>query len=106
MHDLRHPDFDIPVISLYGENRKPKSEHLEDLDVLLFDLQDLGVRCYTYGSTLKGVLETAAEVDLPVIICDRPIALPDCIDGPMLNPAFRKLCRRDSSPAELRNDAR
>ena len=87
--DERHPDWGIPVYSLYGETRRPTPAMLEGLGRIVFDLQDLGVRCYTYLGTLKLVLEAAAEAGLPVTVVDRPLPLGGMIDGPMRpNPAF------------------
>jgi uncharacterized protein YbbC (DUF1343 family) len=86
--DDRHAGLDIPIHSLYGETRKPTDETLKGLDAIVFDLQDLGIRCYTYCSTLRYVLEAAARNNLRVIVCDRPIPLPNTIDGPMLDTAF------------------
>ena len=78
----RHPAWHIPVYSLYGATRQPTPEMLAGLDVLLFDLQDIGVRCYTYGATLRHVLEAAAEQHKAVIVLDRPIPLAGVVDGP------------------------
>lgn len=79
----------LPIISLYGDNKKPDRKHLEDLDVLLFDIQDVGVRCYTFISTLHYIMESCAETDVPLIILDRPNPNGHYVDGPLLNPAFR-----------------
>ena len=84
----RHPDWGIPVYSLYGECRKPAPEMLADVDAVVCDLQDLGVRCYTYLATLRNMLEACAEADVEVIVADRPIPLPDVVDGPMTDPRF------------------
>jgi uncharacterized protein YbbC (DUF1343 family) len=62
----------IPVFSLYGSNRKPGREALELLDVLVYDIQDIGVRSYTYISTMGLLMEAAAETDKEVIVLDRP----------------------------------
>lgn len=62
----------LPIYSLYGANRKPTEEMLKDIDVLIFDIQDVGVRFYTYISTLYYVIEAAAENDIEVIVLDRP----------------------------------
>jgi beta-N-acetylhexosaminidase len=83
-----HPDWGIPVYSLYGEFRKPTPEMLKGIEVMVCDLQDLGVRCYTYLATLRNVLEACAESKIPVIIADRPIPLPEVVDGPMLDAHF------------------
>lgn len=62
----------LPLISLYGQRRAPERAHLSDLDALLFDVQDVGVRAYTYLATLKACLERCAEVSLPLVLLDRP----------------------------------
>lgn len=85
----RHPVWRIPIHSLYGATRAPTPAMLADLDLLVVDLQDLGYRCYTYVSTLCGVLEAAAAAGLPVIVADRPIPLPRTLDGPVTEPEFR-----------------
>ncbi|WP_246139202.1 exo-beta-N-acetylmuramidase NamZ family protein [Gelidibacter salicanalis] len=74
----------LPVFSLYGKNRKPPAEFLENIEVMLFDVQDVGVRFYTYISTLHYVMEIAAELGVPVIILDRPNPNGHYIDGPIL----------------------
>jgi uncharacterized protein YbbC (DUF1343 family)/CubicO group peptidase (beta-lactamase class C family) len=62
----------LPIYSLYGESRRPKAEQLKDLDALVFDIQDIGARFYTYISTLGNVMEEAAKANLPVFVLDRP----------------------------------
>jgi uncharacterized protein YbbC (DUF1343 family) len=62
----------LPIYSLYGETRRPKAEQLKDLDALVYDIQDIGARFYTYISTLGYLLEEAAKVKLPVFVLDRP----------------------------------
>ena len=74
----------LPIISLYGNNKKPNQEQLKDLDVLVFDLQDVGVRFYTYISTMTYVMEAAAENKIPIIVLDRPNPNGFYIDGPVL----------------------
>ena len=74
----------LPIISLYGDNKKPKPEQLKDLDVVVFDIQDVGVRFYTYISTLHYVMEACAEAKIPVIILDRPNPNGHYVDGPTL----------------------
>ncbi|MEI6645871.1 MAG: DUF1343 domain-containing protein [bacterium] len=83
-----HPDWNLPVYSLYGEFRKPTPEMLKDVDVMVCDLQDIGVRCYTYLATLRNMLEACAEADVDVVVTDRPIPLPKVVDGPMLDERF------------------
>ncbi|HEX8264172.1 MAG TPA: exo-beta-N-acetylmuramidase NamZ domain-containing protein [Pyrinomonadaceae bacterium] len=62
----------LPVFSLYGETRRPKPEHFKDLDAIVFDIQDIGARFYTYISTLQNVMEEAAKAGKPVFVLDRP----------------------------------
>ena len=81
--DARHPEWGIPIYSLYGATHKPTPEQIAPLDVLLFDLQDLGVRCYTYCATLRNVLEAAAENGKAMIVLDRPVPLTGVVDGPL-----------------------
>ncbi|MCF6133358.1 exo-beta-N-acetylmuramidase NamZ family protein [Flavobacterium wongokense] len=74
----------LPIISLYGDNKKPKPEHLAGIDVLLFDLQDVGARFYTYISSLHYIMEACAENNIPLIILDRPNPNGSIVDGPIL----------------------
>ena len=75
----------LPIISLYGKNRKPNKEQLKGIEVMVFDLQDVGVRFYTYLSTLHNVMEACAENNIPLIVLDRPNPNAHYIDGPVLN---------------------
>lgn len=77
----------IPIISLYGKNKKPSAQQLENIDILLFDVQDVGARFYTYISTLHYVMEAAAEAKIPVMVLDRPNPNGHYIDGPILETA-------------------
>jgi uncharacterized protein YbbC (DUF1343 family) len=74
----------LPIISLYGKNKKPKPEQIEDIDILVFDIQDVGARFYTYLSTLHYIMEAAAEANIKVIVLDRPNPNAHYIDGPIL----------------------
>ena len=74
----------LPIISLHGKNKKPTQEQLADLDIMIFDIQDVGVRFYTYISTLHYVMEACAEENIPLIILDRPNPNGHYIDGPTL----------------------
>ena len=74
----------LPIVSLYGKNKKPTSEMLQGIDIILFDLQDVGVRFYTYISTMSYVMEAAAENGIPVIVLDRPNPNGYYVDGPVL----------------------
>ena len=76
-------------VSLYGSNKKPKAEQLVGIDVLLFDIQDVGARFYTYISTLHYVMEAAAEHNISVMVLDRPNPNGHYVDGPVLDTAFR-----------------
>ena len=76
----------IPIVSLYGKNKKPTSEQLQNIDILVFDLQDVGTRFYTYISTMTYVMEAAAENNIPVIVLDRPNPNGFYVDGPVLEP--------------------
>ena len=73
------------IISLYGKKKKPSSEDLNDVDILIFDIQDVGVRFYTYISTLHYVMESAAENKIPIIVLDRPNPNGFYVDGPILD---------------------
>jgi uncharacterized protein YbbC (DUF1343 family) len=74
----------LPIISLYGDNKKPKAEQLAGIDVMVFDLQDVGARFYTYISTLHYVMEACAENNIPLVIFDRPNPNGAIVDGPIL----------------------
>ncbi|MFM2250573.1 MAG: hypothetical protein RLZZ358_1500 [Bacteroidota bacterium] len=78
----------LPIVSLYGNNKKPSADQLKDLDVLVFDLQDVGVRFFTYISTLHYVMEACAEQGKPLILLDRPNPNGNYIDGPILKKGF------------------
>lgn len=78
----------LTVVSLYGDNKKPTEKQVKDLDVLVFDIQDVGVRFYTYISTLHYVMEAAAENGVEVIVLDRPNPNGHYVDGPVLEPAY------------------
>ncbi|MDR0306305.1 MAG: DUF1343 domain-containing protein [Chitinispirillales bacterium] len=81
-----HPTLKIPVYSLYGEHRKPASSMLEGIDALLFDVQDVGARPYTYVWTLKHCMEACTEKGIPVWVLDRPNPIGAVgVDGPMLS---------------------
>ena len=74
----------LPIISLYGNNKKPKKEEFQQNDIIVFDLQDVGTRFYTYISTLHYVMEACAESNIPLIVLDRPNPNAFYIDGPVL----------------------
>ena len=78
----------IPVYSLYGKNHKPSPEILKDIDVMVFDMQDVGVRFFTYIYTMTRVMEASAENGIKVVVLDRPNPIGYYVDGPMLKPGF------------------
>ena len=78
----------VPIHSLYGTARRPTAAMLRGADLIVVDLQDIAARCYTYVSTLRHVLEAAAQYGKPVIVADRPVPLPRAVDGPTLDPRF------------------
>jgi uncharacterized protein YbbC (DUF1343 family) len=80
----------IPVYSLYGKTRKPTKEMLQGVDVLVYDIQDIGLRYYTFISTMGLVMEAAAENGIPVVVLDRPDPLTGIrVEGPMLDPQLK-----------------
>ena len=80
----------IPVHSLYGPTKKPTPSMLKNVDVMVYDIQDIGVRSYTFISTLVKVMEGCAEAGVPVVVLDRPNPIGgDVVDGPVLDTAFR-----------------
>ena len=82
--DGKDTKTNLPIISLYGNNKKPKPEQLEGIDILVFDLQDVGARFYTYISSLHYVMEACAENNIPLLVLDRPNPNGTIIDGPIL----------------------
>ncbi len=86
-------DFDqktgVPIISLYGKNRKPDLEQLKGLDVIIFDIQDVGVRFYTYISTMHYMMEACAQADIKFVVLDRPNPNGNYFDGPVLEKEYK-----------------
>src|SRR5690606_18635085 len=78
----------LPLVSLYGNNKKPTPEQINDLDWVVFDIQDVGVRFYTYISTMHLVMEACAESGIPVMILDRPNPNGHFVDGPILKKGY------------------
>ena len=78
----------LPIISLYGSDKKPSLSQLEGIEILVFDIQDVGARFYTYISTLHYVMEAAAENTIPLIVLDRPNPNGHYMDGPILDTAY------------------
>jgi uncharacterized protein YbbC (DUF1343 family) len=79
----------IPIISLYGKHRKPSPEDLAGIDVVIFDIQDVGVRFYTYMGTMSLVMEACAENNIPLIVLDRPNPNGHYVSGPVLDIAYK-----------------
>lgn len=96
--DGRDARSGVPVRSVYGKTKKPTAEMLADVDVLVFDIQDVGARFYTFISTLHYVLEAAAEQNKAVLVLDRPNPNGDLVDGPILEPAHRSFVGLDPLP--------
>lgn len=93
------PETGLPVVSLYGAQRAPDAEALAGLDALVFDIQDIGVRFYTYISTLRSALLAASGAGLEFWVLDRPNPNGgDRVEGPMLDPAFRSFVGTDRLP--------
>lgn len=89
IEDGRDSRTGLPVISLYGKNKKPSAEMITDLDILIFDIQDVGARFYTYISTMHYVMEAAAENGKSVIVLDRPNPNGHYVAGTVLDPEYR-----------------
>ena len=85
---FEHPDWHIPVHSLYGATREPSDDALAGLDCIVCDLQDLGVRCYTYLATLRNMMRACERMGVEVVVLDRPVPLPFCVDGPVREAAL------------------
>jgi uncharacterized protein YbbC (DUF1343 family) len=86
---LADPGTGIPIISLYGSKDRPSAADLADVDIMVFDIQDVGVRFYTYISSLQKYIESAIENNRPLIILDRPDPNGAYVDGPVLDPKFK-----------------
>lgn len=78
----------LPIISLYGNNKKPKPEQLVGIDIMVFDLQDVGARFYTYISSLHYIMEACAENNIPLLVLDRPNPNGSIVDGPLLEKEY------------------
>lgn len=88
VEDGRDPTSGLEIISLYGPNKKPTKENLTDIDLVLFDIQDVGARFYTYISSLHYIMEAAAENGVSILIADRPNPNGFYVDGPVLKEGF------------------
>ncbi len=92
------PKTNTVIVSLYGDNKKPKPGQLKDLDVLIFDIQDVGVRFYTYISTLQYVMEACAEGNKQLIVLDRPNPNGHYVDGPVLESSLKSFVGMQTIP--------
>lgn len=88
----------LPIISLYGNHKKPSAKDLQDIDIVVFDLQDVGTRFYTYLSTLHLCMEACAENNKELIILDRPNPNGYYVDGPILEPKYKSFVGMDPIP--------
>ncbi|RAJ92289.1 uncharacterized protein YbbC (DUF1343 family) [Larkinella arboricola] len=87
--DGRDPRTGVPIISLYGANRRPTQAQLDSLDVVIFDIQDVGTRFYTYISTMHYAMEACAEYKKPLLVLDRPNPNGRYVDGPILDRQYQ-----------------
>lgn len=88
----------LPIVSLYGKNKKPSVAQLEGIDILIFDIQDVGVRFYTYISTLHYIIEAAAENSIPLLVFDRPNPNGHYVAGPVREKGFESFVGIDPIP--------
>ena len=96
--DDQTTDSGIPIVSLYGARKKPTLEQLAGIDVVIYDLQDVGVRCYTYLTTLHYLMEACAEQGVKLIVLDRPNPNGHYVDGPVLKPGFESMVGKHPIP--------
>lgn len=87
----KDPKTGLPILSLYGSNKKPSPEQLENIDVVIFDLQDVGVRFYTYLSSMHYIMQACAETQTKLIVLDRPNPNGHYTDGPILDSKYRSM---------------
>jgi len=88
----------IAIQSLYGKNKKPTKESLTDIDIMVFDIQDVGLRFYTYISTLHYIMEACAESNIPLVVLDRPNPHAHYIDGPLMEDEFKSFVGMHNVP--------
>ena len=96
--DAVDPSTGLPLVSLYGKTKKPTQEMLANVDVVVFDLQDVGVRCYTYLTTLHYVMEACATYQVPLIVLDRPNPNGHYVDGPILDQQYQSFVGQHPIP--------
>ncbi|HBG69619.1 MAG: hypothetical protein A2W93_13910 [Bacteroidetes bacterium GWF2_43_63] len=98
VHSYRDSLTGINVVSLFGSSFKPTKKELENVDVIIFDIQDVGVRFYTYISTMHYIMEACAENNIPLVVFDRPNPNGHYIEGPVLDPEFRSFVGMHTIP--------
>lgn len=98
LEDGKDPETGLPVVSLYGKNRKPQQSQLEGLDWMIFDIQDVGARFYTYISTMHHAMDVCAEMGIQFMVLDRPNPNGHYVDGPVLDPDFASFVGLDPIP--------
>ncbi len=98
LNNSRDPRTGLPIVSLYGKHKKPTKQDLSEIDLILFDIQDVGVRFYTYLSTLHYVMEAGAEQHIPVLVLDRPNPNGHYVDGPVLKSKYHSFVGLDPVP--------
>ncbi|MEL6986206.1 MAG: DUF1343 domain-containing protein [Bacteroidota bacterium] len=86
--DLKDKTTGLPIVSIYGKNKKPSKEQLDGLDVVIFDIQDVGARFYTYISSLSYLMDACSEYGIQIIVLDRPNPNGHYVDGPVLEDGF------------------
>lgn len=94
----KDPQTGLPIVSLYGKNRKPQEDQLQGLDWLIFDIQDIGVRFYTYISTMYNVMDVCAKLGVQFMVLDRPNPNGHYVDGPILEPEFQSFVGMNPVP--------
>lgn len=98
LEDGKDPETGLPVVSLYGKNRKPQKNQLEGLDWMIFDIQDVGARFYTYISTMHHAMDVCAEMGIQFMVLDRPNPNGHYVDGPILDPEYKSFVGLDPIP--------
>jgi uncharacterized protein YbbC (DUF1343 family) len=99
--DSKDEKTGLPIFSLYGKTRKPMPEMLRDVEILVYDIQDIGARFYTYISTMGLLLEAAAEVKIPVIVLDRPNPIGGrVVAGPVRDPDYASFIAYHALPVQ------
>lgn len=88
----------IPIVSLYGQKNKPSKEDLKDIDVMVYDIQDVGTRFYTFISSFQLYMEAALENGIPLLVLDRPNPNGFYVDGPVLDPKFKSFVGMEPIP--------